>query len=49
MSYWQIDNLTQAEILQLLAESLDPKVTGALADDAGGPSRVAPLPVHRAA
>ena len=32
MSYWQIDSLSQAEILQLLAESLDPKVTGALAE-----------------
>jgi hypothetical protein len=32
MSLWQIDNLSQSEILQLLGESLDPKVTAALAD-----------------
>jgi hypothetical protein len=30
MTYWQIDNLSQAEILQLFGESLDPKVTGVL-------------------
>lgn len=31
MSLWQLDNLSQAEILQLLSESLDPKATAALA------------------
>ena len=30
MTLWQIQNLTQAEILQLFSEALDPKVTGAL-------------------
>ncbi len=30
MSLWQLDNLTQAELLQLIGESLDPKVTGQL-------------------
>jgi hypothetical protein len=30
MSLWQIDNLTQAELLRVLGESLDPAVTGPL-------------------
>lgn len=30
MTLWQIDNLSQAEILQLFSEALDPKVTAAL-------------------
>ena len=30
MSLWQIDNLTQAEIIRLLAESLNPALTGPL-------------------
>jgi hypothetical protein len=30
MTLWQIDNLTQAEIIRLLGESLDPAVTGPL-------------------
>jgi hypothetical protein len=32
MTLWQIDNLSQAEILQLLGESLDPKVTAVLTE-----------------
>ncbi len=32
MSLWQIDNLTQAEIIRLLGESLDPEITGPLED-----------------
>jgi hypothetical protein len=30
MTLWQIDNLSQAELIQLLGESLDPAVTGPL-------------------
>ncbi len=32
MTLWQIDNLTQAEIIRLLGESLNPKITGPLED-----------------
>jgi len=32
MTLWQIDNLTQAEIIRLLGESLNPAITGPLED-----------------